>query len=76
MAQLEMLTVNVMRFPNGAVMMQGAAVTRAAARLQLDAVGAAIGSLYVSTTDGRVYTKVAAAGADTDLYKVTATNAD
>lgn len=52
----------------------GACTTRDTVRAEVG-TGGAVGSLYLSTA-GKLYLKVAAAGATTDWQKVTATAAD
>lgn len=74
MALLKKLDVQILRFQDGRIIMSGTAVTRAAARAELAAYEAAIGSVYESTD--RTYKKIANAGADADLYKVTMSDAD
>lgn len=67
------------RFSNGATTFTGAATTRAALRAEVDAkispANVAIGSPYFSTA-GKMYLKVANAGADTDWERVTTSAAD
>lgn len=62
------------RLSNGQEFYTGSATTRAAVRAQAGTQGA-VGSAYFSSA-GKQYTKVAAAGADTDWQRVTTTAAD
>ncbi len=67
------------RYSNGAHTFTGSATTRAALRAEVDAkiapANVAIGSPYFSTA-GKMYLKVANAGADTDWERVTTSAAD
>ena len=63
-------------FLGGATFVRGAFTTRAVVRSTYGGDDLEVGSIAISSTDGRVYIKVADSGADTDWNKVTATDAD
>lgn len=62
------------RMPNGACIYVGAQTTRDTVRAEVG-TGGAIGSIYLSSA-GKIYLKVANAGATTDWQRVTTTAAD
>ena len=65
------------RMNTGAVVASGTAANRAAVRTQLgDGALPALGSLYLSTTAGKLYFKRANGSADTDWYLVTISDTD
>jgi hypothetical protein len=67
---------HVVRLHNGASIISLPYTTRAVIRSSADGDDRAIGSLAISSTDGRAHLKIADNNADADWRKITVTDAD